>query len=339
MDPFCSLSIDSALTSVNRTTPESSLDGILFSEARYRCGRDAKRTSTLDHVYVANIWRYNLPSLLSTDDGCQANIGSARGTFTDNPAAGTEFRKPTEYFLSNLGVPHAGESGNTSQGDPSHSESKRLLNSTPQIRYKAPKLNPPNHHIQTTIGLHDTPFRLPDNLALPNIKLYEAVNVTNVASAYLSLAMPQQDLSRLEYSAGVKTVQRSRYTDTRAGLKELEFFKMLHLVTTAPSNNIRLYHQKGSTTEQSYDMAYIAATAKEVIKYFKSKDIEIRFSGEDSLPPPGIGERNGIIPFGGLIACLMSRYHEFIMNKYKLERLSYLEQLVAQTVSVDIRVQ
>ncbi|KAI8953651.1 hypothetical protein F4801DRAFT_576269 [Xylaria longipes] len=113
---------------------------------------------------------------------------------------------------------------------------------------------------------------------------------------------------------------------------------MLHLVTTAPSNNIRLYHQKGSTTEQSYDMAYIAATAKEVIKYFKSKDIEIRFSGEDSLPPGathihtrvlGIGERNGIIPFGGLIACLMPRYHEFTMNKYKLKRLSYLEQLVA----------
>lgn len=31
------------------------------------------------------------------------------------------------------------------------------------------------------------------------------------------------------------------------------------------------------------DLGYIAATAKEVIEYVKSKDIEIRFSGEDSF--------------------------------------------------------
>ncbi|KAH8165347.1 hypothetical protein CIB48_g2916 [Xylaria polymorpha] len=145
------------------------------------------------------------------------------------------------------------------------------------------------------------------------------------------------------------------------------------------------------------DLGYIAATAKEVIEYVKSKDIEIRFSGEDSFRSDfseilklyslvdslgadrvgiadtvvacdiethfhndtacaianaytaieagathidttvlGIGERNGITPLGGLIACLMPNYGEFMLNKYKLEKLSYLEKLVAETVSIEI---
>ncbi|KAI1470303.1 HMGL-like-domain-containing protein [Daldinia caldariorum] len=50
----------------------------------------------------------------------------------------------------------------------------------------------------------------------------------------------------------------------------------------------------------------------------------------------GIGERNGITPLGGLMACLMPTDRKFILNKYKLEKLSYLEQLVAEFVSVEI---
>ncbi|RWA10451.1 hypothetical protein EKO27_g4641 [Xylaria grammica] len=163
------------------------------------------------------------------------------------------------------------------------------------------------------------------------------------------------------------------------------------------------------------DMAYIAAKAKEVIEYVKSKDIEIRFSGEDSFRSDfseiiklyslvdslgadrvgiadtvggatplevfdkidalrkviscdiethfhndtgcaianaytaleagathidttvlGIGERNGITPLRGLMACLMPKHREFISNRYKLEKLSHLEQLVARTVSIEI---
>jgi homocitrate synthase len=50
----------------------------------------------------------------------------------------------------------------------------------------------------------------------------------------------------------------------------------------------------------------------------------------------GIGERNGITPLGGLMACLMSIDYKLILNKYKLKKLVYLEQLVAQFVSVEI---
>ncbi|KAI1113767.1 HMGL-like-domain-containing protein [Nemania sp. NC0429] len=50
----------------------------------------------------------------------------------------------------------------------------------------------------------------------------------------------------------------------------------------------------------------------------------------------GIGERNGITPLGGLIACLLPRYPESILNRYKLEKLGALEELVAGIVSVEI---
>ncbi|KAI0974373.1 HMGL-like-domain-containing protein [Xylaria arbuscula] len=50
----------------------------------------------------------------------------------------------------------------------------------------------------------------------------------------------------------------------------------------------------------------------------------------------GIGERNGITPLGGLMACLMRTDFKSMLNKYNLERLGYLEQLVAQIVSVEI---
>lgn len=50
----------------------------------------------------------------------------------------------------------------------------------------------------------------------------------------------------------------------------------------------------------------------------------------------GIGERNGITPLGGLIACLLPRYPESILNRYNLEKMSSLEKLVAEIVSVEI---
>jgi homocitrate synthase len=50
----------------------------------------------------------------------------------------------------------------------------------------------------------------------------------------------------------------------------------------------------------------------------------------------GIGERNGITPLGGLIACLMMGNREHIVSKYRIDKLGYLENLVAQAVEVEI---
>ena len=50
----------------------------------------------------------------------------------------------------------------------------------------------------------------------------------------------------------------------------------------------------------------------------------------------GIGERNGITPLGGLVAALIRADHKYILGKYKIEKLSYLEHLVAQVVEVEI---
>ena len=50
----------------------------------------------------------------------------------------------------------------------------------------------------------------------------------------------------------------------------------------------------------------------------------------------GIGERNGITPLGGLLACLMGVDRNYILSKYKIDKLGYIENLVAQAVSVEI---
>ncbi|EFY95822.1 homocitrate synthase-like protein [Metarhizium robertsii] len=50
----------------------------------------------------------------------------------------------------------------------------------------------------------------------------------------------------------------------------------------------------------------------------------------------GIGERNGITPLGGLMACVVPTDRNFVLSKYRLEKLDYLEKLVAQIVGVEI---
>ncbi|KAH0591919.1 hypothetical protein MHUMG1_10364 [Metarhizium humberi] len=50
----------------------------------------------------------------------------------------------------------------------------------------------------------------------------------------------------------------------------------------------------------------------------------------------GIGERNGITPLGGLMACVIPTDRNFVLGKYRLEKLDYLEKLVAQIVGVEI---
>lgn len=39
----------------------------------------------------------------------------------------------------------------------------------------------------------------------------------------------------------------------------------------------------------------------------------------------GIGERNGITPLRGLVASLILTDYQYILSKYEIEKLSYLE--------------
>ncbi|KAJ7466171.1 HMGL-like-domain-containing protein [Mycena galericulata] len=50
----------------------------------------------------------------------------------------------------------------------------------------------------------------------------------------------------------------------------------------------------------------------------------------------GIGERNGITPLGGLIACLYAAHRDVVKRKYNLPLLRELEELVACAVEVGI---
>lgn len=50
----------------------------------------------------------------------------------------------------------------------------------------------------------------------------------------------------------------------------------------------------------------------------------------------GIGERNGITPLGGFMECLIVADGKYIESKYRLDKLSHIENLVAQAVKVEI---
>jgi homocitrate synthase len=50
----------------------------------------------------------------------------------------------------------------------------------------------------------------------------------------------------------------------------------------------------------------------------------------------GIGERVGITPLGGLIACLYAANPEYVKSKYNLSMLREIENLVAEAVEVNI---
>ena len=50
----------------------------------------------------------------------------------------------------------------------------------------------------------------------------------------------------------------------------------------------------------------------------------------------GIGERNGITPLGGLMARMIVADRDYVLSKYKLEKLKDIEDLVAEAVEVNI---
>ena len=50
----------------------------------------------------------------------------------------------------------------------------------------------------------------------------------------------------------------------------------------------------------------------------------------------GIGERVGITPLGGLVACLYAANPDYVKSKYNLPMLREIENLVAEAVEVNI---
>lgn len=50
----------------------------------------------------------------------------------------------------------------------------------------------------------------------------------------------------------------------------------------------------------------------------------------------GIGERVGITPLGGLVACLYAADPEYVKSKYNLPMLREIENLVAEAVEVNV---
>lgn len=77
------------------------------------------------------------------------------------------------------------------------------------------------------------------------------------------------------------------------------------------------------------------ATHIDTCKRSFSKDVGILFDVE-CIAVLGIGERVGITPLGGLVACLYAANPEYVKSKYNLRMLREIENLVAEAVEVNI---
>ena len=62
----------------------------------------------------------------------------------------------------------------------------------------------------------------------------------------------------------------------------------------------------------------------------------LAFISDKGVAVLGIGERVGITPLGGLVACLYAANPEYVKAKYNLPMLREIENLVAEAVEVSV---
>lgn len=81
-------------------------------------------------------------------------------------------------------------------------------------------------------------------------------------------------------------------------------------------------------------LALPISTLASLISYFVLRTALLTF--RVSLAVLGIGERVGITPLGGLVACLYAANPEYVKAKYNLPMLREIENLVAEAVEVNV---
>jgi homocitrate synthase len=86
----------------------------------------------------------------------------------------------------------------------------------------------------------------------------------------------------------------------------------------------------------AYTALEAGATHIDTCKLVVSIESESILIDVDSAAVLGIGERVGITPLGGLIACLYAANPDYVKSKYNLPMLREIENLVAEAVEVNV---
>lgn len=89
----------------------------------------------------------------------------------------------------------------------------------------------------------------------------------------------------------------------------------------SPTHTLRSRQVRPTSTHVSHVLSVLGCSLKE------------NFSLAAVL---GIGERVGITPLGGLVACLYAANPDYVKSKYNLGMLREIENLVAEAVEVNV---
>jgi len=101
---------------------------------------------------------------------------------------------------------------------------------------------------------------------------------------------------------------------------------------------IHLHNDTGMAIANAYTALEAGATHIDTCELpaFTGSPISQTLTEIKSLAVLGIGERVGITPLGGLVACLYAANPEYVKSKYKLAMLREVENLVAEAVGVNV---
>ena len=101
---------------------------------------------------------------------------------------------------------------------------------------------------------------------------------------------------------------------------------------------IHLHNDTGMAIANAYTALEAGATHIDTCELPAFPEASNRQTLTKMKPPAvlGIGERVGITPLGGLVACLYAANPEYVKSKYKLAMLREVENLVAEAVEVNV---
>jgi len=101
---------------------------------------------------------------------------------------------------------------------------------------------------------------------------------------------------------------------------------------------IHLHNDTGMAIANAYTALEAGATHIDTCEPPAFSTSSKRSTLTEMKPPAvlGIGERVGITPLGGLVACLYAANPEYVKAKYKLAMLREVENLVAEAVEVNV---
>ena len=158
-------------------------------------------------------------------------------------------------------------------------------------------------------------YQTVDKIGVNRVGIADTVGCANPRQVY--------DLVRTLRGVVACDIEVHLHNDTGMGQSPTDLFLELSTLTTCPLAIANAY-------------TALEAGATHIDTCTSLDCCQFRDTANDRVAVLGIGERVGITPLGGLVACLYAANPEYVKSKYNLPMLREIENLVAEAVEVNI---